>query len=96
MYENANPLFKDFIYTFCVKDDTDLKNMLLNIDASIDLKYAKNTYLATYVDTYYKDTYLNEIIISYENLLLKYLEDIENNLENLKNYVSNTYYYRKK
>ena len=78
MYESNNPLFIDFISTFCVKDDTDLKKMLLNIDAS--------------VDNYYEPSYLNEVIISYETLLLKYTQDIQDNLENLKGYVSGPYY----
>lgn len=92
LYESDNPLFRDFISTFCVKDDTELKNMLLNIDANIDLKYDKNTYLATYIDNYYNASYLNEIIDKYEDLLLKYVNEISDNLENLKNYVSSTYY----
>ena len=61
-YENPNQLFKNLITDFCLKDDRELKNYILNIYKKIELKYDKKDFLETYITNWFTEEKINEQI----------------------------------
>ena len=45
LYEEKNEKFEEFISTFCIKDDKEIRNYLLNIYSKLELKTDKKEYL---------------------------------------------------
>ena len=93
LYTKKAPLFLKLIKDFTTRDDQKIKDYILNMDSKINLKYAKDTYLNTYLDTFYQDDYLKEKIKEYENILLKKIEKIKENLSQLELIVDGDFYH---
>ena len=88
LYEEDNLLFKELVGDFCVKDDNELKELILKIDKSLDLESDKITFLDNFIDKYYADDFLDNLIKRYEDLLLSYVADINDLVLDLTQYVS--------
>lgn len=85
-YENKNSQFLKMIETFCTKDDSDLRNYILNISNKLDLLSNKRQYLEEYLDKYFKETKIKEDIQSYLNLILTKIEDIKEHVKEIGTY----------
>ncbi len=68
-YEKGDSNFLKMIDSFCTKDDTDLRNYLLNISNQLDLLSNKEEYLQHYLSTFFDDKKLDKDIILYTNLI---------------------------
>ena len=85
LYEENNHEFIDFIQEYCIKDDKDIFEFILNINSKLDLKTNKREYLDNYINTVYDevkidndiDNYIKEILglISNINDYLEYIDD---------------------
>ncbi|MDD3452960.1 MAG: UvrD-helicase domain-containing protein [Bacilli bacterium] len=92
LYQQEEKLFIKFISDFCIKDDKEIKNMILNISDKLDLIYDKINYLNNYIDDNFNDKKINKDIDKYINLINKKIDKIEDNMIELGNYVDNDYY----
>ena len=90
-YNNKNELFLKLIDLLCVKDDKNLKELILNINKKIDLISDKEDYLNTYIDKYYSDEFINNIINDYRVLLLEKVNNIKNLMNDLVSEVDGKY-----
>ena len=55
LYKNEDENFLKLINDFCLKDDRNIKEMILNISKKIDLKIDKELYLRNYINEFYND-----------------------------------------
>jgi len=90
-YLSPKQSFSKLIKDFCLKDDKDLKNYILNIYKKIELKYDKTFYLENYENIYFSEENLNSYIKKYENILNDYKNNIINILDEFSNYFDSPY-----
>ena len=86
--------FIKLINDFCIKDDKEIKNTILSINDSLNMKYDKEDYLDNYVSKYYSIDFINENINRYLNLLKNYIHEIDIDLTKLSNEVDSDYYHK--
>ncbi len=83
--------FQKLINDFCLKDDIELKEYILNIYKKIELKYDKTDYLDNYIEEYYSLSKIDDNIKEYLSLIDNYRDGIKGKLEELSIYVDGTY-----
>ena len=76
-YHDKKPEFLQMINDFCTKDDTDLRNYILNISNKLDLLSNKEEYLNNYLENNMNDEKINQIINEYTNLIKEKIESIK-------------------
>lgn len=91
-YNNKSSSFENFITTFEVKNDKEIKNLILNLDQKLDLLTDKNAFLKNYINNYYNENNINKYFEEYLNLIKKSITTITNCLYNLKFEISSDYY----
>ena len=90
-YTKEDSNFVSFITDFCLKDDEELKKLLLNIYYKLDLKMDKESYLNNYLDIYYNDKTIDNDVNNYINLIKEKIENIRNLFELLISYAEDEY-----
>ena len=83
--------FTKLIQNFCLKDDKELKEYILNIYKKIELKYDKEKYLQNYFNEEFTDKKINTYIKEYLNLIDSYRNDISNLIIDLNDYFDGDY-----
>ena len=78
--------FTKLIENFCLKDDKELKKLILNAYKKIELKYDKEDYLNTYIDSFYSKENINKYKDEYLKLLKSYQDNIKKLLVELNDY----------
>ena len=91
LYTSHNEKFQKLISDFCFKDDKEIKESIIKISNNLDLLIDKEEYLDTYIDKYYNNEYLNNLVKEYNNILISRLNDIKSSLNNLSIYTTGTY-----
>ena len=92
LYKEKNEGFLRLINTFCTKDDNEMKRYIIDINNKLDLLYNKEKYLMEYINIYFNDTFINEKINEYEELLLDKLSIINNYIAELEELVDSEYF----
>jgi len=92
LYEEKNENFLNLIDTFCIKDDSEIKRYIIDINNKLDMLYNKENYLNDYLDTYFNDEFINKKIKEYEDLLLDKVGEINRILLELEEYIDTDYY----
>jgi len=92
LYEEKNENFLSLIDTFCTKDDSEIRNYILEINNKLDMLYKKEQYLKDYIEYYYDENFISDKINQYEELLTKKISTINNNLLELEEYVETDYF----
>ncbi len=90
-YQEESPSFCKLINDFCIKDDNAIKKYILNIASKISLLSNKEEYLNTYLTKFLNQKKIDSDIIAYEQILLSKIKSIQNNLNDLSNYVDSGY-----
>lgn len=90
-YESNNPQFNKLIEDFCLKDDKELVNYILNVYKKIELKYDKSAYLENYFNEEYTEEKINTYINDYLKLIFNSIEDIRKLLVELNDYFDADY-----
>ena len=72
-YESNNELFLKLINDFCEKDDKDIRKYILNISSKLDLIIDLDNYL----DNYFNNINIDNVIDDYNKLLLSRIENIK-------------------
>ena len=78
-YEKNDSRFNKIIEDFCIKDDNQIKSSILKISNSLDLKIDKKDYLNKYLENYYNNDNIDNLVDKYLNIIntkKKELEDI--------------------
>lgn len=81
LYEENNHEFIDFIQEYCIKDDKDIFEFILNINSKIDLKTNKREYLDNYINTVYDEVKIDNDIDNYIKVILRLISNINDYLE---------------
>ena len=79
LYNTKDPCYLKLVRDFTSRDDASIKDAILNISNTLDLRYDKFDYLKHYVKDFYSDEYIDEIFNEYflylKNLTLLIEED---------------------
>ncbi len=90
-YQEKNPYFCLLIDNLCLKDDKNFENDLLRIINHLELKKDALYYLDNYIDNFYNDTFIDNILQVYENIILKKKEELKEKYEQVIEYSSKDY-----
>ena len=90
-YESKDSNFLELVDLLCVKDDKDLKKLILNINNKIDLLEDKKCFLNNYIKNYYSDDFIKNIILDYEKLLKEKINTINKLMLDLSSEVDGKY-----
>ena len=92
LYEEENPKLAKLISDFCVKDDKSIRDAILKMNHLIETKTDKYEYLDNYIKDNFNDSKIEEIITTFEELLIKRIEEISNLLEEIRHYTDEDFY----
>ena len=92
LYEENNPKLGKLINDFCVKDDKSIRDAILKMNHLIETKTDKYEYLDNYIKDNFNDSKIEEIITTFEELLIKRIEEISNLLEEIRHYTDEDFY----
>lgn len=81
LYQKEDKDFQSLIDSFCVKDDIQIQNSILQISQKLDLRIDKKAYLEDYINDYFNSDYIDNNVLEYENLLKEKIKE-------LKSYIS--------
>ena len=65
LYKNRDDNFLKLIDSFCIKDDIDIRNYIMNISNKLDLLSNKEEYLRNYLDNFFNDKVIDDNINKY-------------------------------
>ena len=91
-YKEKDESFLKLVNLLCVKDDTNLKKLILDINKKIDLIEDKNDYLNTYIERHFNEEFISGIIENYEKLLIEKINTIKNLLYDIESEIDGKYY----
>ena len=87
-YSSKNQNYLNLVRDFTTRDDEVIKQAILNISNTLDLRYDKLEYLTHYLDTYYRDEYIDTIFLEYFSYLKNLAGLIEDGYYALESYLS--------
>ena len=78
IFENmyGNDRFNNLVNDFCLKDDKNLKQYIINLSDKLDLLVDKNKYINNYLEEFYGDDFLNKSIDDYIKLIRKKINEL--------------------
>lgn len=91
LYEKEEEDFLNFINDFCSKDDKEIKQELLNLANSLELKTEKENYLKNYVTSFYQKEKIEELIKLYEKIIREKINELKTEIDLQKNNLENEY-----
>lgn len=91
-YEKKDPDFLKLVGDFTNRDDKIIKDAILSISGSLDLKYDKKEYLEHYVENFYKEENINKLFLEYFSYLKELTLKIENAIYALEGIVDEKLY----
>ena len=77
LYASNDSKFNKLINDFCMKDDKELKNLILGLSSKLDLISDKKLYLDTYINNYYNEERYNFLLDSFMDILRNKIELIK-------------------
>ncbi len=83
-YHHPTSSFENLIQHFCLKDDRELKKLVIELSNKLDLKYDKKTYLENYIIQYFSSEYEEQTKKEYFSLCLEEIQEIRKNLKTLE------------
>ena len=90
-YNNPKEDFLNLINKFCLKDDKSLKQRIIELDNTLELKLNKNEFIDTYIDKYYQDEVIDKYITDYLDLLKEKKASIINIYEEVRTLTEDKY-----
>ena len=83
-YKSSTLRFEDLITHFALKNDNEIKSMIMSINNKLDLRYDKKEYLENYEEAYYSEKSLEKVINEYLEVIDNKKKIIENLLEDIR------------
>lgn len=90
-YLQAQPDFSKLITDFCLKDDKNIADAIIDMYKHVTLIYDYQTYLNDYLDNHYNDVKIDSDIKNYEKLIISKITYIKELLEEV-NRIDGEYY----
>lgn len=91
-YEQKNELFTKLLNDLTLKDDKEIFDAIIDLDKALDNVIDKEDYLNKYLNNYYTDINVNNLIDDYILFLCGKLKQIQIQLDNISSYVDNEYH----
>ena len=76
-YEENTAFFERLIQRYVIKDDQTLKDFILKIYRHLDLKPSSSEFIATYVQTYFNESFIHRGLEKLEGYLLQQIEGLK-------------------
>jgi len=92
LYTKKDDKFLKLIGDFTNRDDVSIKEAILNINRSLDLKYDKISYLNTYLKSFYDDKNIERLFLEYFNYLKELAFDLESSVYALESMIDEELY----
>lgn len=80
--------FDNFISSYCMKDDKEIRRFIIDLNNKLDLKSNKIEYLDTYLDKYFNDKYLDKIVSEYINHVIEKVDKLKDLYKDLCGYLN--------
>lgn len=90
-YQNPSPNFLKLIEDFCLKEDKELVEYILNIYKKIELKYDKTSYLENFFEIELTEEKIDSYIKEYIDVIFTIIENIKKLLVDLNDYFDGDY-----
>ncbi len=81
LYDKGDEDFLSLIKDYCLKDDREIFDYILNLNNKLDLKPDKKKYLNSYVDIYFNEDKINNDIDTYINYIFSLVNKIREDTE---------------
>ena len=92
LYEKRDKNFIKLIDDLTIKDDSAIKKSILDVNIKLDRLINKEEYLKSYIDEYYSDKNIDNLIDKYVSELLFRINKINSLLEEMQYYCDGDYY----
>ncbi len=90
--EYQNEEFRIFATTFGIKNDKEIKNLILNLNNKCDLIPKKEEFLKEYTNNFYKTDNVDSLFSEYENLIKNKLASISFSLNEIEKETDSDYF----
>ena len=81
LYNKEDKEFLSLIKDYCLKDDRDIFDYIINTNDKLDLKVDKIKYLDNYIDTFFNEDKIDKDIETYIKYILKQIDKINDYLQ---------------
>lgn len=88
-YKEKNKEFINLINNYCVKDDYNIRESIIDLNNKLNNIYNRKKYIEEYSNNYYSKNKIIETFNEYEEYLIKEIKKINDLLNDLSNYVEN-------
>lgn len=78
LYQEKTNNFEKIIKDFCTKDDKLIKDYIIKLNNTLDLKYDKENYINNYIENNFNDIKIKNNINKYLNLLKEEIKSLNN------------------
>lgn len=82
--------FNSMINAYCLKDDKIIKDFILEISSKLDLLVDKKTYLSNYIETYYSDKHIKELLNEYTKIIKNKIEELRDTYKDLLSFINDS------
>lgn len=82
--------FNSMINTYCLKDDKIIKDFILEISSKLDLLVDKKTYLSNYIEIYYSDNHIKELLNEYTKIIKNKIEELRDTYKELLSFINDS------
>ena len=82
--------FNSMINAYCLKDDKIIKDFILEISSKLDLLVDKKTYLSNYIETYYSDKHIKELLNEYIKIIKNKIEELRDTYKELLSFINDS------
>lgn len=88
-YKTKNKEFIKLINDFCIKDDFNLREKIIEINNKLNTIYGRDSYINNYKNNFYNEGTINSLLNQYNDQILLKIITINNYLNDLSCYVEN-------
>lgn len=88
-YRNKEDNFINLVNDFCVKDDYELRENIIEVNRKLNTIYGRKDYVNNYRNEHYSESSLEKLFAEYEKIIINKLKNINNLLNEFSNYVEN-------
>ncbi len=92
LYKRREPNFIKLINDLTIKDDTNIKKSILDVNTKLDRLIDKEEYLNNYIDNYYSDENINILVNKYNSELLAKLSKLNSLIEEMQYYCDGDFF----
>ena len=92
MYQNPSEAFTSLIKDFTVRNDKDLKELIINLYRSINIRTDKDEYINNYITNNFNEETYSSLIEEYKSIVNNQILMFKDEIESLSSYFEDKYY----